>query len=428
MRLAWPPPRHLIASVLISVVALALVHLSPSSLQDILSPLALILVFLIPGYLATLSIFPGKSDLSAIRRAFLCLATSAMLAGLFSLILTATPRGLQSASLATILSLLAIFLAAVAYGRWSNLPRKRRFILMPKRGLGSTPVISRTALAILLLAACFIAALALAFGPYQFPSLEPSANLESTVSGEAFSSPSSSLEDEKKQFESYSPYEAEKTRDNLSQNNSSNASIQTIAASFTSNNSTKLPSPAVPEDKSEVAVFSMGGGGGGGSSSSSSSQTAVKKPASSKPLQPEKAVSTSPTAAGAASSNVQGNTSVAGKNLSNTSLTGHPTHRLPNNASFVFDGVEGESILLNLDLMGIGASSGSACTAGSVEPSHVLTALGLEPVLCHGSLRLTLGNENTSEDVDYVLSVLPGIIHKLRAMSPSYSEPPPVGR
>ena len=138
MRLAWPPPRHLIASVLISVVALALVNLSPSSLQDILSPLALILVFLIPGYLATLSIFPGKSDLSGIRRAFLCLASSAMLAGLFSLILTATPRGLQSASLATILSLLAIFLAAVAYGRWSNLPRKRRFLLMPKRGLGST--------------------------------------------------------------------------------------------------------------------------------------------------------------------------------------------------------------------------------------------------------------------------------------------------
>ena len=111
-----------------------------------------------------------------------------------------------------------------------------------------------------------------------------------------------------------------------------------------------------------------------------------------------------------------------------TTLTGHPTRRLPNNVNFVFDGVEGESILLNLDLVGIAASSGSACTAGSEEPSHVLTALGLEPGLCHGSLRLTLGNENTVEDVDYVLSVLPGILQKLRALSPSYSESTPVGR
>jgi cysteine desulfurase len=110
-----------------------------------------------------------------------------------------------------------------------------------------------------------------------------------------------------------------------------------------------------------------------------------------------------------------------------TQLTGHPHDRLPNNASFLFDGVEGESILLNLDLLGIGASSGSACTSGSVEPSHVLTALGLPAAQCHGSLRLTLGNDNTVEDVDYVLSVLPGIVSKLRAMSPLYSEPPAKG-
>ena len=111
-----------------------------------------------------------------------------------------------------------------------------------------------------------------------------------------------------------------------------------------------------------------------------------------------------------------------------TTLTGHPTQRLPNNASFVFEGVEGESILLNLDLLGIAGSSGSACTSGSVEPSHVLTAMRLAPILCHGRLRLTLGNENTAEDIDYVLSVLPGIIHKLRTLSPSYNEPPSVGR
>lgn len=100
-------------------------------------------------------------------------------------------------------------------------------------------------------------------------------------------------------------------------------------------------------------------------------------------------------------------------------LTGHPSERLPNNTSFVFRGVEGESILLNLDLMGVAASSGSACTSGSAEPSHVLTAMSLPREICHGSLRMTLGEDNTDEDVDYVLSILPDIISKLRALSPS---------
>jgi cysteine desulfurase len=99
-------------------------------------------------------------------------------------------------------------------------------------------------------------------------------------------------------------------------------------------------------------------------------------------------------------------------------LTGHPTARLPNSASFVFHGIEGEAILLSLDLMGVAASSGSACTSGGTEPSHVLTSMGLPIDICHGSLRLTLGNENTQQDVDYVLSVLPDIVRKLRAMSP----------
>lgn len=97
-------------------------------------------------------------------------------------------------------------------------------------------------------------------------------------------------------------------------------------------------------------------------------------------------------------------------------LTGHPTERLPNNASFCFDGVEGESILLSLDLQGIAASTGSACTSGSAEPSHVLLAMGLPVALAHGSLRLTLGKDNTDEDVDTVLAVLPGIIEKLRSL------------
>ena len=76
--------------------------------------------------------------------------------------------------------------------------------------------------------------------------------------------------------------------------------------------------------------------------------------------------------------------------------------------------------MLNLDLAGVAASSGSACTSGSLEPSHVLIAMGYSHEVAHGSLRLTLGRENTDGDVDYVLSILPGIIHKLREMSPLY--------
>ena len=99
-----------------------------------------------------------------------------------------------------------------------------------------------------------------------------------------------------------------------------------------------------------------------------------------------------------------------------TRLTGHPTERLPNNASFCFEGVEGESILLNLDLLGIAASTGSACTSGSVDPSHVLVAMGLPLEWLRGSLRLTLGKENTDADVDVLLAALPGIIEKLRSL------------
>jgi cysteine desulfurase len=102
-------------------------------------------------------------------------------------------------------------------------------------------------------------------------------------------------------------------------------------------------------------------------------------------------------------------------------LSGHPSERLPNSASFLFKYVEGESILLNLDMMGVAASSGSACTSGALEPSHVLMAMGFPHEVAHGSLRLTLGKENTDEDVDYVLEILPGIIEKLRKMSPLYS-------
>jgi cysteine desulfurase len=106
--------------------------------------------------------------------------------------------------------------------------------------------------------------------------------------------------------------------------------------------------------------------------------------------------------------------------IPDSQLTGHPTQRLPNSASFVFEYVEGESILLSLDQMGIAASTGSACTSASLEPSHVLMAMGFSHEVAHGSLRLTLGRESSDADVDYVLEVLPGILEKLRAMSPLY--------
>ena len=106
------------------------------------------------------------------------------------------------------------------------------------------------------------------------------------------------------------------------------------------------------------------------------------------------------------------------KKIDHICLNGHPTRRLPNNVNISIDFVEGESILLNLDLEGICASTGSACSSASLEPSHVLLALGLSPEQAHGSLRFTLGRDNTQADVERVLEVLPGIVAKLRAMSP----------
>src|SRR5659263_72076 len=99
-------------------------------------------------------------------------------------------------------------------------------------------------------------------------------------------------------------------------------------------------------------------------------------------------------------------------------LNGHPTKRLHGNANFRFSYIEGESMILNLDMKGVAASTGSACSSTSLEPSHVLLSIGLRPEESHGSLRLTLGRENTQEDVDLVISILPEIVYKLRMMSP----------
>jgi cysteine desulfurase len=98
-------------------------------------------------------------------------------------------------------------------------------------------------------------------------------------------------------------------------------------------------------------------------------------------------------------------------------LTGHPVLRLPNHASFIFKYIEGESMLLSLDMKGIAASTGSACTSGSLEPSHVLLAMGIPTEEAHGSLRLTLGKDNTREDVDYFVKVIKPIVERLRDMS-----------
>lgn len=102
-------------------------------------------------------------------------------------------------------------------------------------------------------------------------------------------------------------------------------------------------------------------------------------------------------------------------------LNGHPTERLPGNLNCAFEFIEGESMLLLLDAAGICASSGSACTSGSLDPSHVLLAIGLAHENAHGSLRLTLGESNTDGDVDYVLETLPPIVARLRTMSPLYA-------
>ena len=99
-------------------------------------------------------------------------------------------------------------------------------------------------------------------------------------------------------------------------------------------------------------------------------------------------------------------------------LTGHPVHRLPGIASFVFEGVEGEALLLHLDARGICASSGSACSSASLDPSHVLLAIGLPHAIAHGSLRLSLGPDNTQADVDAILEAVPAVVEHLRAMSP----------
>ena len=105
-----------------------------------------------------------------------------------------------------------------------------------------------------------------------------------------------------------------------------------------------------------------------------------------------------------------------------TRLNGHPTRRLPGNVNFSFQFVEGESLLIMLDMEGICASSGSACTSGSLDASHVLLSLGLPDEIAHGSLRLTLSQETTRQEIDTTVEALKRIVSKLRSMSPQYED------
>jgi cysteine desulfurase len=109
-------------------------------------------------------------------------------------------------------------------------------------------------------------------------------------------------------------------------------------------------------------------------------------------------------------------------NIAESYLNGNRESRLPNNAHFRFSGIEGESLLLRLDEEGISAATGSACSSKTLEPSHVLMGIGLNEVEAHGSLVLTLGRENTDEDVDYLLKVLPNVVNRLRSMSPLWGK------
>ena len=103
-------------------------------------------------------------------------------------------------------------------------------------------------------------------------------------------------------------------------------------------------------------------------------------------------------------------------------LNGDRVNRLPNNVSFCFEGIEGESLLLLLDFKGVAASSGSACTSGSLDPSHVLLAIGRVHDVAHGSLRLSLSDDNTDEEMDHILKVVPEVVQHLRNMSPVWRD------
>ena len=108
--------------------------------------------------------------------------------------------------------------------------------------------------------------------------------------------------------------------------------------------------------------------------------------------------------------------------IPHAALNGDAKNRLPGNVNFCFEGIEGESLLILLDMHGICASSGSACTSGSLDPSHVLLAIGLPHEVAHGSLRMTLSHHNTKEEIDFTVDKLKEVVGRLRSMSPLYED------
>jgi len=294
LRLAWPAPRHLIVCLLISIIALALVHLSPPSWKGLLSALALILVFPVPGYLALLWAYPGKGELSLRGRAVLSLAASVLLAGLLGLVLWATPRGLQSGSLATLLSMLSLFLFLMAYMRWSDLPRSRRFFLLPRSGLRPGPNSSRqssitgrrAAYAVLFLAVLFIGAIALSFGPQDlsWPSIssrfhEPMPDLPASNDSALYT-----LAKEGRPQENLSASSLQEVQSPPPGRNGSGGIALNATASSPPNNSTAKISGR--------EMFFSGGGGGGETSSKEASKPQSKKeskPTAKEPQEPETA-------------------------------------------------------------------------------------------------------------------------------------------
>ena len=275
MRTTRSPPWDFTVPALISILTLILVHLTPQSIREFGVLLGLVLVFLAPGYLLMVSLFPAKSDLSSRGRIFMSILLSSLLAALVSLILTFTPRGLQPASVATILSFFALFLTAVAYARWSALPRRKRFSAGSERGLGKRGLMhspKRTGyyalvLLILLAIAISFAAFALNNGNHWNP---VEGNFESMSESKSWGI---SENTSGKISESLLGNKSKKASLNLSNNTSENISEnQSINADdlFSGNNTSIIVAsknaPVTMEQKRKVVILSVDEDGSDGSS------------------------------------------------------------------------------------------------------------------------------------------------------------------
>ncbi len=292
MRLAWPPPRHLTASILICIVAFALANLSPASWQEVASPLAALLAALAAGHLAVLSAYPGIFSLTMKRRALFTLLASALMSGLLSAVLTVTPRGLQPSSLATILSLLSIFLAAASYIRWSGQPRKRRFVFLSRRGMRSASLISairefrpsgrKTASVLIIFAAFVVIALAFSSGLIQLPFYgglnlgEEGGSQDTDISSqtklvEPSGSPAGAAHDDETQEGGQAA--AEGSEESRIAGGSYPLENSPVSGSSSSISSGSESTSAVSSQSSAGS----GGSGSGGTASTSSPQTSAKK-------------------------------------------------------------------------------------------------------------------------------------------------------